>query len=200
MAFRNQRDRGGILRKSFETLLVEQCAPTLAGLKPGSLFRYEGDSRQAARQQVRRWDTAFQPLGLRATILKDCTRTGASMVYIYRPAWLERIFRDDQTAAFLSAYGYPDAGVAERLEVLSRRYCLEREMPHEIGVFLGYPLEDVVGFIRHKGRNFTYCGCWKCYGDPDAAQKCFDRYRRCTLAYQSRYRRGTPIMQLVVAA
>ena len=38
------------------------------------------------------------------------------------------------------------------------------DFPHEIGVFLGYPLEDVVGFIRHRGKCFTCCGCWKSYG------------------------------------
>ena len=40
---------------------------------------------------------------------------------------------------------------------------LLREIIREngIGGFLGYPLEDVVGFIRHRGKCFTCCGCWK---------------------------------------
>jgi hypothetical protein len=185
------------LQKQFEELLVEQCAPTLAGLKPGSLFRCEGPS---VRRQVCRWDTWLRPFGLRATILKECDRTGASMVYIYRQAWLENILREEPVAQFLAGYGYPHSGADQMLETLSRRYCMEREMPHEIGVFLGYPLEDVVGFIENKGQNFTCCGCWKCYGDPTEAQRRFDRYRRCTLLYRERYEHGTPIIQLVTAA
>ena len=80
------------------------------------------------------------------------------------------------------------------------RLCLEEEFPHEIGVFLGYPLDDVKGFIRHKGRDYTFCGCWKCYGDPQAARRRFERYRRCTAVLRRRYAEGTPITQLIVAA
>ena len=33
--------------------------------------------------------------------------------------------------------------------------------------------------------NFTCCGCWKSYGDPDAAQKHFDQLSKCTAVYLS---------------
>jgi hypothetical protein len=122
------------------------------------------------------------------------------MVYVYRPEWLENLLNEPKTAQFLSECGYPHSGTAAMLDTLSQRYCMEREMPHEIGIFLGYPLSDVVGFIRHKGQNFTCCGCWKSYGDPSAARACFERYRQCTARYQKLYRRGMPIIQLVKAA
>ena len=86
------------------------------------------------------------------------------------------------------------------LRQLASRLCLQAEFPHEIGVFLGYPLDDVKGFIRHKGRNYTYCGCWKCYSDPQAARRRFEGFRRCTETFRRRYAAGTPIIQLVVAA
>ena len=86
------------------------------------------------------------------------------------------------------------------LRQLAARLCLEEAFPHEIGVFLGYPLDDVKGFIRHKGRDYTFCGCWKCYGDPQAARRRFERYRRCTAVLRRRYAEGTPITQLIVAA
>ena len=35
--------------------------------------------------------------------------------------------------------------------------------PHEIGLFLGYPFEDVMGFIENKGENYLCSGCWKVY-------------------------------------
>ncbi len=69
------------------------------------------------------------------------------------------------------------------LRQLSRRLCCEADFPHEIGVFLGYPLYDVVGFIENQGRNFTCCGCWKAYGDPDAAQQHFAQLNKCTAVY-----------------
>ena len=68
-----------------------------------------------------------------------------------------------------------------------------------IGVFLGYPLEDVVGFVANKGKNYTFCGYWKCYGDPAAAQKTFERFRKCTEVYLRCFQSGTPITRLAVA-
>ena len=44
------------------------------------------------------------------------------------------------------------------------------QFPHEIGVFLGYPLEDVKGFIENKGKNFLYSGYWKVYSDVERAK------------------------------
>ncbi|MPN35997.1 hypothetical protein SDC9_183502 [bioreactor metagenome] len=76
---------------------------------------------------------------------------------------------------------------------------MERQFPHEIGLFLGYPLHDVVGFIENKGRNFTCSGYWKSYGDPETAQKCYERYRRCVSTYKRRFENGAPISRLVVA-
>ena len=103
--------------------------------------------------------------------------------------------------AFLRSMGYaPWTGLRDCLRQLASRLCLQAEFPHEIGVFLGYPLDDVKGFIRHKGRNYTYCGCWKCYGDPQAARRRFEGFRRCTETFRRRYAAGTPIIQLVVAA
>ena len=110
------------------------------------------------------------------------------------------ILSEPSTRAFLAGQGYgADQSCQELLRQLSRRLCLEREFPHEIGVFLGYPLEDVVGFIRNRGRNYTCCGYWKAYGDPEAAQKRFDQYRRCTAACCEQFRKGTAITQLIAA-
>jgi len=89
---------------------------------------------------------------------------------------------------------------APLLQQLSRRLCCEADFPHEIGVFLGYPLYDVVGFIENAGRNFTCCGCWKAYGDPSAAQRHFAQLNKCTAVYLRLFRSGTSIQRLAVAA
>lgn len=35
------RQGGREMERNFETVMIEQCAPVLAGLKPAGLFRYE---------------------------------------------------------------------------------------------------------------------------------------------------------------
>ena len=114
---------------------------------------------------------------------------------------LRRLLARPDVCGYLSCLDYdPGAGHRALLRQLSRRLCLEREFPHEIGIFLGYPLADVQGFIQNKGRNYTCCGCWKSYGDPRIARRRFNRYRVCTAVYKRRYAGGTPITQLIKAA
>lgn len=186
------------MERTFEAVLVEQCAPTLAGVKPASLFRWQGGE---ARDRAARWARELAPFGIAIRVLKTCPRTGDSLIYLYRAAWLRRILTDGDNRGFLEAAGYSlDQGCGGLLEQLSHRLCLEREFPHEIGLFLGYPLEDVVGFIQNGGRNYTCCGCWKAYGDPEEARRRFARYRRCTEICRARFLAGVPIRKLVAAA
>ena len=74
------------------------------------------------------------------------------------------------------------------------------KFPHEIGLFLDYPLVDVIGFIRNTGKNCKCSGCWKAYGDPSAAQRHFAQLNKCTAVYLRLFRSGTPIQRLAVAA
>ena len=189
------------MERTFETVLVEQCAPTLAGAKPGNLFRCGGRDPEQVLKKVDEWDRRFRPLGLRAVVLRVCSRTGDCLVYVYRSGWVGKLLAEKEHWAFLKARGYERTDDVEgMLAQLSRRLCLEAEYPHEIGIFLGYPLQDVVGFIENRGRNCTYCGYWKCYGDPADARRRFARYRACTDAYKRLFEKGTPLIRLVVAA
>ena len=95
---------------------------------------------------------------------------------------------------------FPDYTADELLDQLAERLCCEGDFPHEIGVFLGYPLADVIGFIQNRGKSFTTCGYWKVYTDPTAAQAEFDRYKKCERIYARCYYNGTPIRRLTVAA
>ena len=188
------------MKRSFESLLVEQCAPTLAGIKPASLFRCGRQSTADVRQTVESWDHALGRLGLRIRVLKECPGTGDCMIYIYRPAWVERLLSDEKNLLFLESCCYESGDTDFLLKQLSGRLCLEQDYPHEIGLFLGYPLADVVGFIENRGWNYTCCGCWKSYGDPEKARAYFDLCRQCTSRYCALYAQGAPLLHLVVAA
>lgn len=188
------------MNRSFESLMVEQCAPTLAGIKPASLFRCGRRTTEDIRQTVETWDHALGYLGLRVRILKECPNTGDCMIYVYRPDWVDRLLSEEDHLCFLDSCGYQRGSTALLLDQLSDRLCLEQDYPHEIGLFLGYPLSDVIGFIENRGWNYTCCGCWKAYGDPEKAQAYFDLCRRCTSRYCALYAEGASILHLVVAA
>jgi hypothetical protein len=189
------------MERTLESMLVEQCAPTLAGVKPASLFRYQPKEEWCGEAEIFRLKRVLARSGMAIRVLKTCRQTGACMIYLYRIEWLRKILREPAIRTFLQGRGYGlEDGLGGLLLQLSQRLCLELDYPHEIGVFLGYPLEDVKGFIANRGRNYTCCGYWKVYGDPEAAQRRFTCYRRCTVIYRERYRRGASLPQLIVAA
>ena len=187
-------------RRSFAFDLATLCAPTLAGLKPASLFRYQPGAGQDGGSMAAAWHTALCDRGVAVRVLKACPRTGAVLVYVYRPAQIDTLLKNRDVLQFLQSEGYRPGTTDELLAQLSQRLCCEEDFPHEIGIFLGYPLADVVGFIQNRGQNLTASGHWKVYTDPAAAQQQFARYKKCETIYARCYRRGTPIRRLTVAA
>lgn len=180
-----------------EELIVRHGAPTLAGLKTGSLFSCPFAGEQAMQRCLRCWNHALAPKGLRAVPLR--WQNGRALVYLYRPTHLARDLQHPQAQALLAPRGYCCAEPTRCLARLMQRLRAEEEFPHEIGLFLSYPPEDVAGFIESPRCGFKCIGCWKVYGDARAARKTFGRYRRCTEIYCARYARGDSLQRLAVA-
>ena len=188
------------ISRTFEAVLVRQCAPTLAGMKPGSIFCFNHSPLEVSRQKVCQWNKQLAPFGLTVQILLERPGSSSVIVFVYRHDRLEQMLSDDAYQSFLAEAGYERTNLDGLLEQLSYRLRTQPEFPHEIGVFLGYPLRDVIGFIENHGRNFTCCGFWKSYGDPVEMQSCFDCYRRCVQTYVAMFEQGVPIELLTVPA
>ncbi len=160
----------------FECALAYHCAPSLVGIKAADLFSWPVEPGSRVADYAR----AFADRGICLRVL----RRGAErmLLLVYRPERLAETLDGAEVRRLLDRAGYPpEATLEELLTILSRRLH-GSSFPHEIGLFLGYPPEDVEGFCRHKGQNFKICGCWKVYGDQEAACRCFDRYDRCRKA------------------
>ena len=86
------------------------------------------------------------------------------------------------------------------LDLLSTRLRMGKEFPHEIGLFLGYPPEDVLGFQRYRGQNCKLCGYWKVYSDVDRARVLFRLYDRCREVLCRRVAQGMTLSEVFLAA
>ncbi len=183
---------------SLEESLVEHCAPTLAGLKVASLYCFFPENNRQFVLQMKWWREWFARRGLCLTVLRKNQRS--YLLYLYRTDALERELERPEVRDFLRTLGYDVAsGLDGLLRQMGTRLRSCADFPHEIGVFLGYPLEDVRGFMENRGRNYTCRGCWKSYGDPVQARRRFSSYRACTAAYRRRYASGMGIERLTVA-
>jgi hypothetical protein len=187
--------------QAFEKILVEHCAPTLAGVKPANLFRIQSKNEKEIFNIVSYWNGLLSEKGTYVRLLKESSKTNSYLLLVYRKDWISQILSQKEVQDFLEQCGYLLSHDCDSvLEQLSIRLCRNQEFPHEVGVFLGYPLGDVMGFIQNKGKNFLLCGYWKAYEDPGAAQKYFKALRECTASYKNMYERGIPIVQMAVSA
>lgn len=160
----------------FEQSLVWNCAPTLAGSKAASLFSWKRkEDALSLAQRYRDLNARLQNKGLALRPIFSCPLF--STILLYRPDRLEQILLDNKVQAFLQGLGYPEIfSLDTYLGHLAKR--MKREsFPHEVGLFLNYPLADVEAFIEHQGRDFLYCGLWKAYQEPGRA-KCLSEASR----------------------
>ena len=176
--------------------MIRHCAPTLAGIKVGSLFSCRYENAVVLVQEIARENRALNKKGVYFKLLK--LKNGVALVYVYRKKQLEQALSNPAVQAFLRTLGYTVFDVPYCLTILRRR-VQGMDFPHEIGLFLGYPLADVCAFIAHRGANCKHVGCWKVYHDEEGAKKTFARYRKCTQNYFAHYATGFDIAQLTVA-
>ena len=181
-----------------ERYLVENCSPTLASLKTGNLFSYKYSSLEEVESYVRFWNRCMEEKGVSVCILK--IRKQTALIYVFRRSMLERDMKRPGVAELLEKCGYTSGNVDDAIRHLQKRLDNEEDFPHEIGLFLGYPIGDVIGFVENEGRNSLCCGCWKVYCNECEALRTFRRFKECTEAYTRLWSQGKSVLQLTVAA
>ena len=105
-----------------EEILIRQGAPTLAGIKTGSLLPCPCEDREALLADIRKLNRRLSPKGLCLLPLRFLA--GQALLYLYRPAELRRDLRDAQASELLRQAGY---GGEEKARSLFEKYrkCTE---------------------------------------------------------------------------
>jgi len=178
-----------------EDQIVRYCAPTLAGIKTGSLFTLHNVSEDF-RHDITALNRTMRKKGIRIIPLK--AERDYALIYLYRPEMLERDLKDPKAANILKRFGYPISNSDRCVVDLVRRLNSSPVFPHEIGLFLGYPPSDVDGFINNPNEGYCAVGYWKVYSDADNALRIFKRYKQCTEEYGRMLRSGRTLEQMAV--
>ena len=181
-----------------EERLIRQCAPTLAGIKTGSLFPCPYETREELMADVRAFNRRFAARGL--CLLPMRLENGHALLYLYRPAELRRDLQNGLAQEILSLAGYRCGSCECCVTDLIRRLRGRAEFPHEIGLFLSYPPEDVRGFIENRAANAKCTGVWKVYGDEKRAKAMFEKFKKCTDIYCRMWQAGVSLDRLAVSA
>lgn len=181
-----------------ERLLIEHCSPTLASIKTANLFRYVYSSKEELKKCVEVWNETLSEKGVFLEVLKKGDHD--TLIYVYRKEKLREDLNREGVFDFLRQCGYCHGSTKEILDFLKQRLQESECFPHEIGLFLGYPLEDVIGFVENGGKNSKCSGCWKVYGDCERAIRMFEQFKKCRTIYKYLFAQGRSISQLTVAA
>ncbi len=180
-----------------EEVIVKYCSPTLAGIKTGSLFSCSYNSKNEVCEFLRELNISLRNKGVRFVPLRF--KNKKVLIYAYRPSRLLPDVQVKEAEELLSQRGYCTQNCGRCLARLMKRLGESDEFPHEIGLFLGYPVEDVKGFIENKASCAKCAGCWKVYGDEEKAQKLFNQYKKCTGVYKKQWYAGKPLIKLAVS-
>ncbi len=161
----------GMKADDVELQLALQCAPLITGLKLSNLLTISPDGFSQVEKIVEGSILSMYPL----------METEAKIVILlYRRDHLEKYLKMPQVQKLLQEAGYDSGRLEDILPVFCERYETYAEnrksFPHEMGLLLGYPPEDVEGFIRHQGRNSLCTGYWKVYADKEGKQRLFEKY------------------------
>lgn len=184
---------------SIEPSLIKHCSPTLASLKVGSLFSFHPGCWKCLNEEATSINRQLREKGLALRIIR--AEDSRALCYLYRRGQLEHLLEDADVQAFLKTYGYETFAAEAVLDRLCDRLTVKPDFPHEVGLFLGYPLSDVIAFIENKGQNCLYCGPWKVYTNACEALRQFAKFKKCADVYQRLYQEGRrSLSQLAVSA
>ncbi|WP_432662884.1 DUF3793 family protein [Wukongibacter baidiensis] len=149
--------------------LVEILGPVLMGSKPAELLSFPKHEKQL----LRKIDSIEKHMGKckRVTYRLFKNKSGSIKVLFYNPKSLDTSLQEYRNMRFLKNLGYPSKyGLDEYLQIIIDK-MITGDIPHEIGVFLGYPLKDIIGFIGHPSLKLTKVNGWRVYGDPRLSDK-----------------------------
>lgn len=185
----------GRMKERAAMLMALSCAPVLKGSKVANIMT-------VTREEFSQIGSLLYGTGIlwRALDVKG----DKIILYLYREKALRAYLNQEKVLAFLAQNGYEKAGLLKMLERLAMRlWQYDRgmcEYPHEMGVFLGYPLEDVTGFMENDGKNYAYLGYWKVYHDVPGAIRMFERYDREREQAVEELVRGRSIREIAAGA
>ncbi len=184
------------MQAQFEKMLAFYGAPTLAGIKTGSLISLRKREFHDVLNLINQYGRCLKCRDIFITKISESR--DAIVVFIYRRQALRLALMDGQNQEILRAFGYDSyESIEEKLEYLKLRMQTEKTFPHEVGVFLGYPYEDIRGFMEHKGKFYKACGYWKVYSDVSKAEKLFQQYTQCSHVFCKRLDEGKSLLEIL---
>lgn len=160
--------------------LVGVIGATLAGVKPAELLNIPiGGARvnQADWEEFRGCLLQYKKLKLREINKQN----GRKQVFFYHQISLDNVLSEEANLKFLRGRGYPERYSIEDYVAFLVERLRGDDFPHEIGIFLGYPLKDVLGFVGCSSLRLVRRKGWNFFGDEEISNKRYESFLQARL-------------------
>lgn len=149
----------------FQKWLFFNISTVLFADKTGELLMLrDEDSELSIDQRIHHIAGLARSWGLSHSVL--CRSQQCARVIIYDTSRVLKALSKVPRQVF-DRLGYPhNIETAEFLEEVNRRWQDKQQIPHEIGLALGYPIKDVFGYMGLLPLRCTGACGWRIYGDP----------------------------------
>lgn len=156
-------------------ILIYNIVPVICGYKCASLITFSNKNKNMNKLWKTHKDEFLRNINLKYYELVQTEEIYT--VLFYAENKLRNIIEDSDVRDFLKELGYKNNfTLLKYLDKLRNRF--DEGCPHEMGIFLGIPLEDVKGFINNDGKKYLYCGYWKVYSHIKKALITFENYNK----------------------
>ncbi|MBQ7128527.1 MAG: DUF3793 family protein, partial [Clostridia bacterium] len=114
-----------------ERVIIEQCSPTLAGIKTANLFSCKCDDKNKLLNDIRNYNRNLSSKGVLMIPIK--IDSSKALIYLYRPSKLEKDLTDKTALNLLKEHGYSDCNPNKCICRLINRFKNYEQFPHEVG-------------------------------------------------------------------
>lgn len=156
--------------------ILEMLGAVILGSKPAEIINVPG-SKEDKKIKLSQIEAFFSNCS-RITYRIITTHDGGKRVLFINEKSMEKVLVNKRCINFLKFVGYPaDYQLNDYMDELVFRLQSE-EFPHEIGVFLGYPLKDVLGFMGYGNKELVEVRNWRIYGDKEISYEVYNNFMR----------------------
>ncbi|WMJ87870.1 DUF3793 family protein [Anaerocolumna sp. MB42-C2] len=197
--------RGDKITSYVVFILANSCMPTLLKTKPSTLVSFQKryiEDKNHFLSVLNRESEQFQ---CNYEILYESN--SAYLIILYHIKLLTEVFNRfcDNDILLQNGYLPGEDNFYNNLCNLKRRFRSFKngssaKFPHEVGIFLGYPILDVEEFIKNNGENYILCGYWKVYHNAEEAGKTFDQFRKLREAAVKLYFSGGNLKEITASS
>lgn len=161
-------------RECIEKFLIYNASLVISGVKPSATVTIIKDNDNLYHKWIKYGREFLKNIDIQYIDLRE--NDNALIILIYNKAQLGHYLLKDEHRSFLIKIGYsPNGTLEDYLAMLKVRYK-QFNCPHELGIFLGFPLDDVRDFMECSNKKCLQCGYWLVYNNLNEAKKTFSKF------------------------